>query len=228
MRLRGRVEQQVDAIAGSANKVLSGVVDTSFGVLRSFLPGNTNVVTVQESQNVNTDVAVPEPRAVPSFGLLKRDAGFSIANFTASLPGARQKPVVVDTNLDGQQMMEVSSRPMSGAGDTVSLSLQEDESSDVEGTDDGGAGGDEEDGADDLLLEGAHDARSIRSFESMMSERKANSKRRRRKSSASVGGGLSATAAGRKSIADRLASVPGLGRLSLYHDARVRLLSYLY
>ncbi|KAI9573913.1 hypothetical protein HD554DRAFT_2166739 [Boletus coccyginus] len=37
--LRGRVEQGVDAIAGSANKVILGVVDSSFGVLRAFLPG---------------------------------------------------------------------------------------------------------------------------------------------------------------------------------------------
>ena len=33
--LRGRVEQQVDAIAGSANKVLVGMMDTSFGMLKS-------------------------------------------------------------------------------------------------------------------------------------------------------------------------------------------------
>ena len=32
--LRDRVEQQVDAIAGSVNKVISGVVGSSFGVLR--------------------------------------------------------------------------------------------------------------------------------------------------------------------------------------------------
>jgi hypothetical protein len=35
--LRGRVEQQVDGIAGSANKVISGVLDMSFGILCSFL-----------------------------------------------------------------------------------------------------------------------------------------------------------------------------------------------
>jgi len=34
--LRGHVEQQVDAIADSANKVISGVVDSSFGISRSF------------------------------------------------------------------------------------------------------------------------------------------------------------------------------------------------
>ena len=34
--LRSRVEQHVDAITDSANKVISGVVDSSFGILRSF------------------------------------------------------------------------------------------------------------------------------------------------------------------------------------------------
>ncbi|KAL4064059.1 hypothetical protein V8B97DRAFT_2078625 [Scleroderma yunnanense] len=37
--LRGRVEQGVDVIAGSANRVISGVFDTSFGVLRALMPG---------------------------------------------------------------------------------------------------------------------------------------------------------------------------------------------
>jgi len=39
--LRGRVEQGVDVIAGSANKVISGVFDTSFGVLRALMPGQS-------------------------------------------------------------------------------------------------------------------------------------------------------------------------------------------
>jgi hypothetical protein len=59
--VRGRVEQQVDAIAGSANKVLAGVMDTSFG-MKSFLPG-------QEAQvsGVNSTVGsatVPAAAAV--------------------------------------------------------------------------------------------------------------------------------------------------------------------
>ena len=57
-----RVEQQVDAIAGSANKILAGVMDTSFGLLKSLLPG-------QEAQvaGVNSTVGSTVPVvAVPT------------------------------------------------------------------------------------------------------------------------------------------------------------------
>jgi len=187
-RLRGRVEQQVDAIAGSANKVLSGVVDSSFGVLRALLPGG------QHEQNVSQPSEVVIQESKPGFGLLKRENGFSIANLAASLPIARQRSNQSNTTADesGQQMMEVS-RPNSraskhsrvdGAGDETH------ESSESEA--------DSEEGEEDEEDE-EHDVRSIKSFESMMSERK----RRRRKA-----------AFGRKNIADRLANVPGLQKLS--------------
>lgn len=194
MRLRGLVEQQVDAIAGSANKVLSGVVDSSFGVLRSFLPGSSVVET--------PEAIIQEPR--PTFGLLRRESGFSIAGLAASLPGARPKSSTGQNSTvgggdeqSGQQMKEVASRPSSRAGG------DEQES----GSEDSGES-EEEDEYEDEADEG-HDARSIRSFESMMSERKS----RRRKSTPRRGT--------RKSIADRLASVPGLGKLSSSYDARV-------
>lgn len=187
-RLRGRVEQQVDAIAGSANKVLSGVVDSSFGVLRALLPGG------QQDQNVSQppEVATQEPK--PGFALLKRETGFSIATLAASLPIARQRSNQSNTTADesGQQMVDVS-RPnsrmskhsrVSGAGDEIHQSSEESEEDSEE------EGGEEDE---------EHDTRSIKSFESMMSQRK----RRRRKA-----------ATGRKSIVDRLANVPGLQRLS--------------
>jgi len=194
-RLRGRVEQQVDAIAGSANKVLSGVVDTSFGVLRALLPGG------QPEQNVSQppEVVIPEPK--PGFGLLKRETGFSIATLAASLPIARQRSNQSNTTADesGQQMMDVS-RPNSrtsknskvgGAADEIHESSEESEEDSEEEE------GEEEDGE--------HDTRSIKSFESMMNKRK----RRRKKA-----------ALGRKSIADRLANVPGLQRFSHTLDAK--------
>ncbi|KAJ3008561.1 hypothetical protein NUW54_g3105 [Trametes sanguinea] len=64
--LRGRVEQQVDALAGSANKVLTGVVDTSFGVLRALLPGQTSDAGVA-TPPVDADQGaapwnIPQPR----------------------------------------------------------------------------------------------------------------------------------------------------------------------
>ena len=196
-RLRGRVEQQVDAIAGSANKVLSGVVDTSFGVLRAFLPGGHHEQNVPQPP----EVATQEPK--PGFGLLGRDTGFSIATLAASLPIARQRSNQSNTTADesGQQMMDVS-RPNSrmstskhsrvgGTGDEVHESSKESE-------EDSDGGGEGEEGEE-------HDTRSIKSFESMMSQRK----RRRRKATH-----------GRKNIADRLANVPGLLRLSHSLDPR--------
>jgi len=189
MRLRGRVEQQVDAITGSANKVLSGVVDTSFGVLRALLPGGQQEQNVTQSPEVTTQ----EPKS--GFSLLKRETGFSIATLAASLPITRQRSNQSNTTVDesGQQMMDVS-RPSSrvskhskvgGGGDEIHESSEE-------------SGEDSEDGEEEGEDE-EHDARSIKSFESMMSQRK----RRRRKA-----------ATGRKSIADRLANVTGLHKLS--------------
>jgi hypothetical protein len=185
VRLRGRVEQRVDAIAGSANKVLSGVVDSSFGVLRALLPGG------QQEQSTPQPQEAPTQEQKPGFNLLKRETGFSIANLAASLPIARQRSNQSNTGDEsGQQMMDVS-RPNSrmskhsrvGGDEIYESSEQSEEESEGEG--------EEED-------EG-HDTRSIKSFESMMSQRK----RRRRKA-----------ATARKSIADRLANVPGLQRLS--------------
>ncbi|KAG6331280.1 hypothetical protein ID866_7808, partial [Astraeus odoratus] len=50
--LRGRVEQGVDAIAGSANKVITGVFDSSFGVLRALIPGQSPAGGVVASNTV--------------------------------------------------------------------------------------------------------------------------------------------------------------------------------
>lgn len=194
-RLRGRVEQQVDAIAGSANKVLSGVVDSSFGVLRALLPGG------QQEQNPSQPQEVITQETKPGFNLLKRDTGFSIANLAASLPIARQRSNQSTSTADesGQQMLDVS-RPNSrtskhsrvgGAGDEAHES-SEDSEEDSEG-------GDEEEDEE-------HDTRSIKSFESMMSQRK---RKRRRAATA------------RKSIADRLANVPGLQKLSHTLDPKL-------
>ena len=185
--LRGRVEQQVDAIAGSANKVLSGVVDSSFGVLRVFLPGGQN----EKNAPQPPEVTVQEQK--PGFGLLKRETGFSIATLAAALPIARQRSNQSNTTADesGQQMTEVS-RPSSRmskhsrvGGDETHESSEESQANSEEEVE-------EEDDEE-------HDTRSIKSFESMMSQRK----RRRRKA-----------ASGRKSLADRLANVPGLQKLS--------------
>ncbi|KAI0689506.1 hypothetical protein BC835DRAFT_1418481 [Cytidiella melzeri] len=186
--LRGRVEQQVDAIAGSANKVLTGVVDTSFGVLRALLPG-TQVSDAAVADPEHQDAA-PWNTSRPGFGLLRRDTSFSIASIAASLPGAGiRSKTPVQKDEDGQQLVEVPSRPAS------IRSARREESSEEEGDDEEDE--DSEEGEDE---EEEHDARSIRSFESMMSSRNKRSRRR--------------IAKGRKSITDRLASMPGLSRLT--------------
>jgi hypothetical protein len=187
--LRGRVEQQVDALAGSANKVLSGVVDSSFGVLRSFLPGGPEAVATPA---VNAEQgAAPWNAMRPAFGLLRRESGFSIASLAASLPGAggRERSRSVHQEETGRQMTEVSSRP----GSRASLYVPPEDSDEENGS--------AVDESDEESDDEAHDTRSIRSFGSMMSNPR--------------------KAVPRKSLADRLSSVPGLNRLA-QDSAKVR------
>jgi hypothetical protein len=189
-RFRRGVEQQVDAIAGSANKVILGVVDQGFGVLRAFLPGTSADAQATSSENPGTDQeAAPWNAARPGFGLLRRESGFSIASLAASLPGRDRAKSLASTagstgEESGQMMVDVSSRPGSVR------SVYE---SDVEGSQDDDSQGDDSD--DEEQEDDRHDTRSIRSFENMMGR----AARRRRT---------------RKSLSDRLASMPGLARLS--------------
>ncbi|CAL1715405.1 unnamed protein product [Somion occarium] len=192
--LRGRVEQQVDAIAGSANKVISGVVDSSFGVLRSFLPGSEQNATVVSP---DTQESAPWNSSRAGFGLLRRDTGFSIASLTASLPGSVGKQKKDEES--GQQLVEVPSRP--GSSRSIRVGVDDGTSSSEASEDE-----DEEEESEEEEEE-EYDTRSIRSFESMMSSR--SGKSRRRKRMAAGPGGV-----GRKSLTDRLASMPGLSRLS--------------
>ncbi|KAG8951871.1 hypothetical protein FRC04_005563 [Tulasnella sp. 424] len=187
-RLRGKVEQQVGELAGSANKVFTGVVDSGFSALRGFLGGDQNAAT-QAVQAAPADATKQSPRQ--GFGLLRRASGFSIASVAASLPVSRRiRSSSVGTSLTaeetGQQMVEVPSRPgsvRSGAADE--LSDEETSSSQLDS--------DEESGSDEEEGMGARsDVRSIRSFGSMMSEAKEEAKQR-------------------KSLSDRLANVSRLG-----------------
>ncbi|KAI0299280.1 hypothetical protein BC826DRAFT_996415 [Russula brevipes] len=193
-RLRRGVEQQVDAIAGSANKVILGVVDQGFGVLRALLPGTSTDAHATSSENPNTDQETAPWNAVrPGFGLLRRESGFSIASLAASLPGRdRAKSFASTTGTtaeeSGQMMVDVSSRP----GSVRSSSMYGSDADSSEGDESQEDDGDDEDQDKD---DDRHDTRSIRSFENMMGR----AARRRRP---------------RKSLSDRLASMPGLGRLA--------------
>lgn len=198
-RLRGRVEQQVDAIAGSANKVISGVVDSSFGILRSFLPNNADPVDPSAD---NMQPTAPWNSVRPGFGLLRRETGFSIASIAASLPGSRDRAKSVNSVEETGRPLVAVSRPNSVRSMHVneenpsSVNSEEDEDdeegNDEEEDDEGGKDEDEE-------AVGEPDARSIKSFESMMSGKS----RDRRGASA------------RKSLSDRLAHMSGLAALKV-------------
>lgn len=113
--LRGRVEQQVDTIADSASKVISGVVD-SFGMLRLLLPARP---PPSDSTNPPDTVQSLAPWNVvsPRFGLLRRES-FSIASIAASLPGAggRRSIHSVMEEDTGQQLLVVPRTPSVRSG----------------------------------------------------------------------------------------------------------------
>ncbi|KZS94535.1 hypothetical protein SISNIDRAFT_453467 [Sistotremastrum niveocremeum HHB9708] len=195
-RLRGRVVQEVDALAGSANKVITGVVDSSFGVIKGLLTSNP-----EAPMSAASDTHDPPPWNRPGFGLLRRGSTFSIANVAASLPGAgsvrERGRSVSQAGEEGQQMVEVSSRPGS-VREVVSDSdaqSQESESEAGEGSD-----AEEESEADHgAALDSKSDARSVRSFSSMMSSTSRDREREKKD---------------RKSLSDRLANVSGLSKFS--------------
>lgn len=119
----------MDAIADSANKVISGVVDSSFGILRSFLPnqhgpssagdrasqaGGSRPPTPGATSETGASIPWKSPR--PGFGLLRRESGFSIASIAASLPsigpGRSRASTLNNGEEAGQQLIAVS-RPSS-------------------------------------------------------------------------------------------------------------------
>lgn len=209
------MEQQVDAIADSANKVITGVVDSSFGILRSFLPQNNVAPNPAAAQRPTTPGQLhPGSGGKPGLGLLRRESGFSIASIAASLPIPSRKPMT-GAEEAGQQLVSVS-RPGSVRSRRSSLKVQVDgeESQEEEDVDpyahDSEATGDEEEGGeadedvDDGLSVGGGDTRSIRSFEAMMSTSKGKKVKVRPKGKNSPGRGT------RKSLSDRLANVSAL------------------
>ncbi|KAJ7057111.1 hypothetical protein C8F01DRAFT_1061395 [Mycena amicta] len=176
----GILRRQVDTIAGGAGRMftgVTGVVDSSFGMLKQFLPG-TPSLPVTPALDSNSGAApwnfphVGSGR--PGFGLLRRETGFSIGGISI---GGRSEE---------KELKEVSRPASLHTGDAA-------------GSDDGDSEGEmmmDDDGVEDEEAEvgSQYDTRSIRSFESMMS-------RERRKSRAPR------TSSGRKSLTDRLAHV---------------------
>lgn len=204
-RLRGRVEQQVGELTDTANKVISGVFDSSFGALRGLIAAaaheNPTIPASPAADPVQQQAPWNYHRA--GFGLLKRGSGFSITSVASSLPTLQRqistpsrKP---NPDESGQMLVEVTSQPGSirreGDGSAT-------EASD-EGESDEGESDEEEDAN---ALGGKADTRSIRSFGSMMS---GEGSKRARKDVSGYGGPMME----RRSLSDRLANVSVLSRL---------------
>ncbi|KAG5642107.1 hypothetical protein DXG03_003606 [Asterophora parasitica] len=200
--LRDRVEQ--------ANKIITDVVDSSFGMLRSLLPTSTPTLPHTIPHVDGAQSSAPSNASKAGFGLLRRERGFSIrsiTNITAALPINRG--VKASGEESGQQLITVS-RPSSvrsalgGKGETEGEeSGTEDDSAAETGTDDEEDEGD--DGNDGASATG--DARSIRSFESMMSAKNSKGKKGRL--------GMRT----RKSLTDRLAHMSSLAGLKSQSSA---------
>lgn len=163
------------------------------------------------------------PGGRPGFGLLRRESGFSIASLAASLPIAGRSRSNTNTGEESGQQLITVSRPSSirsraslrvklrggdesqdevSDHDSESVASDEEEESEA-GEEDGDVEGEEGVGGQSV---GTGDARSIRSFESMLSASKEKSKMSR----------------ARKSLSDRLASVSALA------GRKVRLACFLF
>ncbi|KAK7019956.1 VPS9 domain-containing protein [Favolaschia claudopus] len=182
----GMLRRQVDTLAGGAGRVIhgmSGVVDSSFGMLKQFLPGTSPLPATPALDATQGSAPWNFPHvARPGFGLLRRETGFSIGGISI---GGRS-----GTDEKEKELREVS-RPGSlrteGGSDEGEEDDDDDDSSSVEQEDEFYYG-----------LDGAgssHDTRSIRSFESMMSRERSKGRKLNPK---------------RKSLSDRLAHVSGL------------------
>ena len=211
--LRGRVEQQVDAIADSANKVISGVVDSSFGILRSFMPAAHSAALSASSGRTT-----PGTPGRSSLGLLRRESGFSIASLAASLPiaGRSRAGTAASSEEAGQQMMSVS-RPVSRASAKVSVKgYEEGSDNEEEDDDDDDDDGESESSKEESEEEDAEnkadepervlsgDGRSVKSFESMLSASRGRK-----------GAGNQQKQQPRKTLSDRLASMSALATSNL-------------
>ncbi|KAF8799213.1 hypothetical protein BYT27DRAFT_7149988 [Phlegmacium glaucopus] len=203
--LRGRVEQHVDAIADSANKVISGVVDSSFGILRSFMP--SSAIPIPTGNKLSPGIETTEHMKPGGFGLLnRRESGFSIASLAASLPiggAARARSTGEES---GQQLITVS-RPSSLRSKASWHDGSQDDDEETDDRSENGPTGDEESDSGDEgdsnipeAVSGAGDARSIRSFENMLSAGKERDGKSRK----------TVRPRTRKSLSDRLASVSAL------------------
>ncbi|QRW17131.1 hypothetical protein RhiXN_05133 [Rhizoctonia solani] len=179
IRLRGKVNQVGEMAGSAAGKVILGVMDTSMLAIKGLLGTDSN----------------PDSGHRPGFGLLRRGSGFSIASVKASLPAVGRGTPRADPDTipqEGQQLIEVSSRPGSLRSVQMGDSDESSGTSSSSGSEDDSSG---EEASDDEGTRGA-DARSVRSFSSMLSRASKDERR------------------DRPSLQDRLANMSNLSKFS--------------
>ncbi|KAF8757564.1 VPS9 domain [Rhizoctonia solani] len=179
IRLRGKVNQVGEMAGSAAGKVILGVMDTSMLAIKGLLGTDSN----------------PDSGHRPGFGLLRRGSGFSIASVKASLPAVGRGTPRADPDTipqEGQQLIEVSSRPGSLRSVQMGDSDESSGTSSSSGSEDDSSG---EEASDDEGTRGA-DARSVRSFSSMLSRASKDERR------------------DRLSLQDRLANMSNLSKFS--------------
>lgn len=159
--------------AGSANKVLTGVVDSSWTALRGLMVPNLGLKPTEEDEKAQGNAATLRPRLNP-----RRASAFTLASVTATVANIanattqrqRAKTISVAPVAEDRELHPVSSRPPS---------IQESsETSDSEPSSDRGETSDDEDTeeADDAVQKAlgrnkqASDVRSIKSVSSMLSK----------------------------------------------------------
>ncbi|CAE6426175.1 unnamed protein product [Rhizoctonia solani] len=179
IRLRGKVNQVGEMAGSAAGKVILGVMDTSMLAIKGLLGADNN----------------PDSDHRPGFGLLRRGSGFSIASVAASLPAVGRGTPRADPDTipqEGQQLIEVSSRPGSLRSVQMGDSDESSDTSSSSGSDDDSSGGEV---SDDEGTRGA-DTRSVRSFSSMLSRASKDDRK------------------DRPSLQDRLANMSNLSKFS--------------
>lgn len=204
-RLRGRVFQVGELAAGSANKVISGVMDTSWTALRGLIATtNPALLSIDPS---STERPTLSARQASGFSLAHVTA--SVANIAAATTAAARsrsratsRASAVDPPaqqgadwMGNQELADISSRPESirEKEEYPSPSDSEDELADIQEDREEDAGG-----GDEMSRERSKsDVRSIKSVSSVLSA----SKREREKEKGKEGE--------RSSLSNRLASIGG-------------------
>lgn len=176
-RLRGRVSQVGElagSAAGSANKVLTGVVDSSWTALRGLMVPNLGLRSGEEENHEGAQSTL-RPRLTP-----RRASAFTLASVTATVANIahattqrqRAKTISAPPIAEDRELHAVSSRPPSIRESSETSESEHHGSDRGEMTDDNED--DDLENADDIVQKAlgrnkqASDVRSIKSVSSML------------------------------------------------------------